>query len=184
MLTDEEMRLEEERFREKKIIAHAVKFHSKLVAQLFHGDNKGSPCLLTLDINLGRLEQTQQHGRVQRQRDIQTALTALDSCMFQCRELFDKLFQNTGPITLKTAESTRPLICPRETLRQRQALTFDSALVKEADLISKLVVFDELVRDALLLRQYGFIDETIWSDTIGKTTKQWRALFQWVKPIQ
>jgi hypothetical protein len=173
MLTPDELAAEEEQYRVQKVLDQSPRFHSQLAAQLCW---KSRASLFEFDhiIAFAELRDPELQGRKTR---IVEAIAELVTLMDTTESHLNRLHQDTGSLNLISNQSTRPVICPPEAIGRHQRRCMSAKFSQEHALLEKLMRFDALICDALLLRKFGFLMSDQWDVLIKPITEQWRTLF-------
>lgn len=178
MLTPDELAAEEEKCRAQKILAQSPRFHSQLGAQLCWKSKPGQPIANLFDFDRIIAIDEQYDPELQGQRErIGEAIAELVALMDTTESHLNRMHQDTGSINLISNRSTRPVICPPEAIGRHKKLIMTAKITQEFSLLEKLMRFDALICDALLLRKFGFLSGDQWGVTITTITEQWRTLF-------
>lgn len=174
LLSVAEQSIESQHFRDRKIVLEAIRFHTKLAAQLFH--SKRTASLISFDSVAHRTESI---GPIQSStlKELERLCDDINGTLNDTFSVIENLRMQTGPLEIVSNESESPLICPTEPLRNRAAFTLHSNLSQSLNILNLLLRFDAAVREALALRQFGFFSQEVWQSTIFKATKQFRKLF-------
>lgn len=174
LLTEAEQSLESERFREQKIVSEAIRFHTKLGAQLFHSNR--TPSLISFD-TAARLAEAVGSISNATLNELEQMRDDINETLKDTNILLTDIRANTGPLEIMSNESNAPLICPTKPLRNRAAFSLQSDIAQALNLLDLLISYDTTVRNALALRQFGFLSQQVWQNTIVKATRNIRTLF-------
>ena len=178
MLTPDELAADEDKYRVQKILAQSPRFHSQLGAQLCWKSQPRQPVanLFDFDRIIAIDEQSDPDLQGQKRRIVNT-IAELVSLMDTTESHLNRMRQDTGSLNLISNRSTHPVICPPEAIGRHKKLLLTAKITQEYALLEKLMRFDALICDALLLRKFGFLSGDQWDVMITPITAHWRMLF-------
>lgn len=163
IMTPEQVAAEERREHEKKILHSAAKFHTHMIAQLCVGGGKDPDAPNLIRFDAGRYALEQAHPELP--HPTPWIVAEMDRIARLTRNHIRYMRQRyfpTGEITLVSNESAAPVICPQETVGRHRALVFHSQTVLQLGMLEKLQDLDQMIRDALLLKKFGYLPDGEW----------------------
>lgn len=173
MLTPEQAEEEERRYQEQKTLANSVRFHSHLAAQLcFGGRDPAFPSLVKFDAGRCALEAA--HPQETHPEEwLQIEMADIDRSTTDLHQQLRALFPNDPDFQLLSNESVAPVICPPVPIGRHKPLILNSLTVQRLEMLERLVKFDRVICDALLLNKFGLLPKDYYWQSVRWLRSRW-----------